>query len=72
MVGVCERECMWRSQGYEPLTLMRCHSYMKLLKGGSPSVAEQYNLKGIKGKFSLFFLFFLKLCFSFTVADFMA
>ena len=30
-----------------------------------------YNLKGIKGKFSVFLLF-LKLCFSFTVAHFLA
>ena len=30
-----------------------------------------YNLKGIKGKFSVFLLF-LKLCFSFTVAIFLA
>ena len=28
------------SPGDEPLTLTRCQSYMKLLKGGSPSVAE--------------------------------
>ena len=26
--------------GFEPLTLMRCHSYMKPLKDGSLSVAE--------------------------------
>ena len=36
---VCEGECMGRSLGNEPLTL-RCHSYMKPLKGGSPPVAE--------------------------------
>ena len=36
MVGVCEG-C---SLDEEPLTLKRCHSYMKPLKGGSPSVAE--------------------------------
>ena len=34
------RECMGHSPGDEPLTLMRCHSYMKPLKGGSPSVAK--------------------------------
>ena len=72
------RECMGHSLGDEPLTLIRCtvvdcHSYMKPLKGGSPSVGEPttYNLKGIKGKISVF-LFFLMLCFSFTVAPFMA
>ena len=38
--GACERKCMGCSLGDEPLTLMRCHSYMKPLKGGSPSVGE--------------------------------
>ena len=38
--GVCEGECTGCSSGDEPLTLMRCHSYMKPLKGGSPFVAE--------------------------------
>ena len=38
--GVCEGKCMRRSPGDEPLTLTKCHSYMKPLKGGSPSVAE--------------------------------
>ena len=28
------------ARGIEPLTLMRCHSYMKQLKGGSLSVHE--------------------------------
>ena len=32
-------ECMGCSLGYEPLTLTRCHSYMKFL-GGNLSVAE--------------------------------
>ena len=40
MAGVCEGEFMGRRPGGEPLTLKRCHSYMKLLTGGSPSVAE--------------------------------
>ena len=40
MAEVCEGECMVRSPGDEPLTLMRCHSYMKPLNGGSPFVAE--------------------------------
>ena len=76
MLGVCEGECMGHSSGDEPQTLTRCHS------GGLPQIYEAfegwksvcdraYNLKGIKGKFSVF-LFFLKLCFSFTVAHFLA
>ena len=35
-----EGECMGCSPGDEPLTLTRCHSYMKPLKGGSSFVAE--------------------------------
>ena len=35
-----EGEYMGRSLGDKPLTLTRCHSYMKLLKGGCPFVAE--------------------------------
>ena len=31
MTRVCEEECMGCSQVDEPLTLMRCHSYMKPL-----------------------------------------
>ena len=38
--GGLEGECMLRSLGDEPLTLMRCHSYMKPLKVKGPSVAE--------------------------------
>ena len=33
-------ECMGCSPGDEPLTLMRCHSFMKPLKGEIPSVVE--------------------------------
>ena len=67
---VCKRECMGCNLGDEPLTLMRCHS------SGLPQLYEalgwkfvcdqDYNFKGIMGKIS----FFLKLCFSFTVAHF--
>ena len=35
-----EGECMGRSPGDEPLTLTRCHSYMKPMKGGSLFLAE--------------------------------
>ena len=37
MAGVCKEESMRRSPGDESLTLMRCHSYMKPLKGRSPT-----------------------------------
>ena len=33
-------ECMGCSPGDQPLTLMRCHSYMKPLEGGSLSVVN--------------------------------
>ena len=72
MSGVSsEGKCMERSPGDEPLTLTICHSYMKPLKGGSPSGAEPCNLKGIKRKISVVLLF-LKFCFSFTIAHLMA
>ena len=68
MVGVCEWECMGYSQGDEPHTLTRCHSYMKPVGGNClwPSLL----LKGIKGKMLLFF--FPKLCFSLILIHFMA
>ena len=74
-MGVCEAECMSHSPGDEPLTLTKCHSwdchsYMKPLKGVSPFCGRVYNLKGIKGKISVFLLC-LKFSFSFTVAHFM-
>ena len=76
MAGVCEGECMRRSPRDEPLILMRCHSC------GLPQLYEDPerwksvygradSLKSIKENFSVF-LVFLKLCFSFTVAHFMA
>ena len=40
MVRIFEGECMGHSPGDEPLKLMRCHSYINPLKGGSLSVAE--------------------------------
>ena len=40
MVRAHEVECMGHSPGDEPLTFMRCHSYMKPLKGVSLFVAE--------------------------------
>ena len=75
MVGVCDRECMGNSPGDETQTLMRCHScgFSQLYEAcGWKSVCGQaYKLKSIKGNiYSL--LFFLKLCFSFTGAHFMA
>ena len=38
--GFVRRECMRCSPGDESMTLMKCHSYMKPLKGGGPSVAK--------------------------------
>ena len=75
MAGVCEGECMGCSQGDEPLTLIRCNScglphLYEALEGRKSVCDRAYNLKGIKGKFSGFFLF-LKVCFSFTAVHFM-
>ena len=70
MGGVCEGECMGCSPRDEPLTLTRCHSYIKPLKGGIrlwPTV----QLKGHKGE-NFCFSSHLKLCSSFTVAHFLA
>ena len=61
MVGVCEGECMEHITGNEPLTLKRCHSYMKTWM--NMSVAELTISKVYRSKF----LFFI----SFTVAHFM-
>ena len=49
MAGVCKGECMERSPGDEPLTLMICHSceLSHLYLGGNLSLAEP-----IKGKIS--------------------
>ena len=38
--GFVRGKCMGRSPVDESLTLIRCHSYMKPLKSGSPFVAE--------------------------------
>ena len=72
----CERECIGRSAGDEPLTLTRCHScglpqLYEVLEGWNSVCGEAYNLKGIMGKISVVPLF-LNLSFSFTVAHFMA
>ena len=73
MAGVCEVECRGRSPRDELLTLTKCpscvliHLYEAL--GWKSVCARVYNLKGIKEKIYLFF-FFLRLCFSFTVAHF--
>ena len=66
---VCAGECMGHSQGDEPLTLTRFHccglpQLYEALEGWKSVYARAYNLKGIKGKFSVFF--------SFTLAHFMA
>ena len=76
MAGFCEGECMGRSPGDEPLTLTRYHScglpqLYEACEGWKSVCGRAYNLKEIKGKFSVFLLF-IKLCFSFTVALFLA
>ena len=63
MAGVCEEECMAHSPGDEPLTLTRCHSYglpklYEACKGWKSVCGRVYNLKGIKGKFPVFLLFY--------------
>ena len=60
MAGICEGECMGCSPGDEPLTLMRYHSCglpHEALEGWKSVCGQAYNLKGIKGKFSVFLLF---------------
>ena len=74
--GVCEGEYMVHRLGYAPMTLTRFHScgllqLYEAFEGWESICGLAYNLKGIKGKISIF-LHFLKLCFSFTVAHFMA
>ena len=76
MVLVCEEAYMGHSLMDELLILMRCHicelpQLYKALEGWKSVCGQAYNLKGIKGKISVFLLF-LKLCFSFTVGHFMA
>ena len=64
---------MGRSPVDEPLTLMRCRSFrlphLYEALGGIPICGRTLQLKGHKGE--IFFLFFLQLRFSFTVARFM-
>ena len=55
-------EYMGRCPGDEPLTLTRCHScglpqLYEALEGWKSVCGRVYNLKGIKGKFSVFLLF---------------
>ena len=68
MAGVCEGECIGHSQGDEPLTSPRCHSYglpqLYETCGWKSVCGRAFNLKGVKGK-NYFSLFFPKLCFSF-------
>ena len=76
MAWICEGECIGRSPGDEPLTLTRWHScglpqLYEALEGWKSICGRAYNLKDIKGTFSVILLF-LKLCFSFTEAHFMA
>ena len=62
MTGICEGECMGRSQGDEPLILTKCHScglpqLYEAFEGCKSVCGRAYNLKGIKGKFLFFFSF---------------
>ena len=63
MAGVCDGECM---------TLTRCYScglpQPYEVSGWKFVCGKAYNFKGIKGKIS--FLFFPKLCSSFTVVHY--
>ena len=73
--SVYEGECMGHSPGDEPLTLTRCYScgmpkLHEAFEGWNSVCGRAYNLRGIKGKIFCF-SFFLKVCFSFTVAHFM-
>ena len=63
MAGVCKGECMGHSPGDEPQTLTRCHScglpqLYEALEGWNSVRGRAYNFKGIKGKFSVFLLFY--------------
>ena len=74
MAGVCEGEWMGHRTEDEPLTLTRCRScglpqLYEALEGWKSVCGLAYNLRGIKGKIRFSSL---KLCFSFTVAYFMA
>ena len=60
--GFVRGECMGHSLGDEPLTLTRCHScglpqLHEACEGWKSVYGRAYNLKGIKGKFSVFLLF---------------
>ena len=65
MVKVCERECIGRCPGNEPLTLTRCHScelqkLYEAFEGGSPSMTKLTTL-GHEGEilsFSFTYLLF--------------
>ena len=56
MAGVCEEECMECCPGDEPLTLKRCHNFMKSWKGGCPSVVKP-KTEGHKGENFFFHIF---------------
>ena len=72
MVGVCEGECMGHSPEDELMTLTSCGlpQLYEAFEGWKSVCSRAYNLKGIKGKFSVFLLF-LKFCFSFYCSSFL-
>ena len=59
MAEVYERECLGHSLGSKPLILTRCHNMRPFWAGSLSVCGHAYNVKGIKGKISLF-LFFLR------------
>ena len=73
MAGVCEGECMGRSQGNETLTLTRCHScgmqqLYEAFVGWKSVLWPSLKLKGFKGEifyFSSFLSFVFFHCSSF-------
>ena len=56
MAGVCEGECMGRTQGNEPLHLDEMPQVYDACEGWKSICGRAYNLKGIKGKISVFLL----------------
>ena len=62
MGAVCEGECMGHSLGDKPLTWTRCHGcgfaqLYEALEVRKSVCSRAYNLKGIKGKISVYLLF---------------
>ena len=68
MARVYKEKCFGRCPGDEPLTLTRLQScelpqLYEVLEGRKSDCDQAHNLKGIKGKFSVFLFFFTFLSF---------